>query len=101
MHANNARIGMVFAINCGPDGSTNSFTNFKNSALAIGAQLKAEAAASSSAVPSSTAAAPSTPSVASSAPATTHTVVVGQNGTLQYTPNIIAAAINDVVLFQL
>ena len=39
--------GMVFAINCGPDGAANSFTNFKNSALAIGAQLVADAAASS------------------------------------------------------
>jgi len=39
--------GMVFAINCGADGSANSFTNFKNSALAIGASLKAAAAASS------------------------------------------------------
>jgi len=44
--------GMVFAINCGADGAPNSFTNFKNSALAIGADLKA-AAASSSAVASS------------------------------------------------
>ena len=40
---------MVFAINCGADGSANSFTNFKNAALAIGAELKAEAAASSTA----------------------------------------------------
>lgn len=32
---------MVHAINCGADGSNNSFTNFKNAALAIGAQLKA------------------------------------------------------------
>lgn len=35
--------GMVNAINCGADGSPNSFTNFKNAALAIGAQLKAGA----------------------------------------------------------
>lgn len=41
--------GMVFAVNCGADGAPNSFTNFKQSALAIGAKLKAEAAASSSA----------------------------------------------------
>ena len=27
--------GMVFAVNCGPDGSANSFTNFKQSALNI------------------------------------------------------------------
>jgi len=39
--------GMVFAINCGPDDAPNSFTNFKNSALAHGAKLKAEAAATS------------------------------------------------------
>lgn len=35
--------GMVHAINCGLDGSPNSFTNFKNAALAIGAQLQAGA----------------------------------------------------------
>jgi len=35
--------GMVSAINCGADGSPNSFTNFKNAALAIGAKLKADA----------------------------------------------------------
>jgi len=39
--------GMVFAINCGADGSPNSFTNFKASALAIGASLSASAAAAS------------------------------------------------------
>ena len=36
---------MVFAINCGADGAPNSFTNFKNSALAVGARLAAEASA--------------------------------------------------------
>lgn len=35
--------GMVHAINCGADGAPNSFTNFKNAALAIGTQLKANA----------------------------------------------------------
>jgi plastocyanin len=39
--------GMVFSVNCGPDGAPNSFTTFKNSALAIGAKLKEEAASSS------------------------------------------------------
>ena len=34
---------MVSAINCGADGAPNSFTNFKQSALAIGAKLKADA----------------------------------------------------------
>jgi len=37
--------GMVFAINCGADGAPNSFTNFKNSALAIGAAASAPAPA--------------------------------------------------------
>jgi plastocyanin len=51
--ASHCGAGMVFSINCGPDGSANSFTSFKASALAIGASLKAAAAASSSApVPS-------------------------------------------------
>jgi plastocyanin len=35
--------GMVHAVNCGADGAPNSFTNFKNAALAIGAKLKADA----------------------------------------------------------
>ena len=48
---------MVFAVNCGADGAPNSFTNFKNSALAIGAQLQAAASAASSAAPASSAAA--------------------------------------------
>ncbi|KAG6820384.1 hypothetical protein H0H93_001355 [Arthromyces matolae] len=48
--------GMVFAVNCGLDGSANSFTNFKQSALAIGASLSAAAAASSTAVTTPTSA---------------------------------------------
>ncbi|CAL1696109.1 unnamed protein product [Somion occarium] len=46
--------GMVFAVNCGPDGAQNSFTNFKNSALAIGAQLQSAASSASSAAPTAT-----------------------------------------------
>ncbi|TFK57139.1 hypothetical protein OE88DRAFT_100529 [Heliocybe sulcata] len=46
--------GMVFAVNCPADGSPNSFTNFKNSALAIGSSLAA-AASSTAAAPSETA----------------------------------------------
>jgi plastocyanin len=38
--------GMVFAINCGQDGQPNSFTNFKKSALAVGASLAAPSATS-------------------------------------------------------
>jgi hypothetical protein len=38
---------MVFAVNCGLDGAPNSFTNFKNAALAVGASLSAAATVSS------------------------------------------------------
>ncbi|KAK0506083.1 Cupredoxin [Armillaria luteobubalina] len=37
--------GMVFAVNCGQNGTANSFTNFKSSALAVGASLSAAASA--------------------------------------------------------
>jgi plastocyanin len=53
--ASHCGAGMVFAVNCGQDGSANSFTNFKNSALAIGASLSSSAAAASTAAPSGTA----------------------------------------------
>ena len=46
---------MVFAVNCGLDGSPNSFTNFQKAALAIGASLSA-AASSTSSTPWTTAA---------------------------------------------
>lgn len=42
--ASHCGLGMVFAVNCGLDGAPNSFTNFKQSALAIGASLSASAA---------------------------------------------------------
>lgn len=45
---------MVFAVNCGQDGTPNSFTNFKSSALAIGAQLQAQASQASASVASAT-----------------------------------------------
>jgi hypothetical protein len=45
---------MVFAVNCGADGSANSFTNFKNAALAQGAALKAAAASTSASGASAT-----------------------------------------------
>jgi hypothetical protein len=48
------RSGMVHAINCGADGAPNSFTNFKNAALAVGASLSAAAPPSSTAPPSTT-----------------------------------------------
>ncbi|KAI0702496.1 hypothetical protein BC835DRAFT_1411047 [Cytidiella melzeri] len=50
--------GMVFAVNCPADGSPNSFTNFKNAALAIGAQLKANASAASATVSAAATATP-------------------------------------------
>jgi len=46
--ASHCGAGMVFAVNCGQDGSANSFTNFKAAAQAIGASLSASAAAAAS-----------------------------------------------------
>jgi len=43
--ASHCGAGMVFAVNCGANGTANSFTNFKASALAIGASLSAAAGA--------------------------------------------------------
>lgn len=45
-------LGMVFAVNCGPDGSNTSFTAFQQAALAEGAALRASA--SSAALASAT-----------------------------------------------
>ena len=45
---------MVFAVNCGLDGAPNSFTNFKNAALAIGASLSAAASSTEASTPTST-----------------------------------------------
>lgn len=102
---------MVFAVNCGADGSPNSFTNFKNAALNIGKQLAAEAASSTTVETSSTAVAMSSAVAAppaatsgtttSSAPATTHTILVGGGSQIAYSPSEIQAAQNDVVVFQL
>lgn len=108
-------MGMVFAVNCGPDGSNTSFTSFKNSALAIGQELQAQANATStmsmgspygSAPPAETSVAAVAPPASSgtstsSSAATTHTVTVGSNGALDYSPNEITAAVNDVVVFEL
>lgn len=101
--------GMVFAVNCGADGAPNSFTNFKNSALAVGAQLAGEASASSTYVYESTAvAAPSSTDVATppasttaAAAASTHTVIVGGSMALTFNPSEVSAQPNDVVVFQL
>jgi len=102
--------GMVFAVNCGPDGSPNSFQNFKNAALAQGAATNGSSSPSSS---SSTAATPSatpssTPSStdpsagAASTPAAggqVHTVVVG-GSSLVFTPPNITAKPGDIVTFE-
>jgi plastocyanin len=53
--ASHCGAGMVFAVNCGADGAPNSFTNFKNAALQIGASLSSSATAASSTAPSGTA----------------------------------------------
>jgi hypothetical protein len=44
--ASHCGAGMVFGVNCGPDGAANSFANFSAAALAIGASLSAAAPAS-------------------------------------------------------
>lgn len=103
--------GMVFAVNCGADGSANSFTNFKNAALAVGAELAAEASSASAAggygypASSTDVATPVTTvvastSTASTAAAATHTVVVGGNSSLTFSPSELQAQPNDVVVFQ-
>ncbi|PAV22001.1 hypothetical protein PNOK_0195800 [Pyrrhoderma noxium] len=105
--------GMVFAVNCGADGSPNSFTNFKNAALAVGASLAAEASSTSDAggygapasstvasTPVTTTDAASSASTAAAAAAATHTVVVGGNSSLTFSPSELQAQPNDVVVFQ-
>jgi plastocyanin len=53
-------MGMVFAINCGQDGTPNSFTNFKKAALAIGASEASSTAAAAYPAASTPAAAEAT-----------------------------------------
>jgi len=94
---------MVHAINCGADGAPNSFTNFKNSALAIGAQLKA--AAQSSPSPSGygygtpTASIPSPTASPAPAGGKTIEVIVGGTGNLSFTPSRVSAAPQATVTF--
>jgi plastocyanin len=96
--------GMVHAINCGADGSANSFTNFKNAALAIGAQLKAQNSSGSPGYGygygTSTATSPSPTTTPASAGGNTIEVIVGgPNGNLTFTPSRVSAAPNDIVKF--
>ncbi|KAJ7597202.1 hypothetical protein C8J56DRAFT_919477 [Mycena floridula] len=113
--ASHCGAGMVFAANCGIDPAPNSFSNFKAAALAIGQSLAAAAASTSAAAggyggygsgsgdattTAATQAATSTSTSTSTAAPATHTVIVGFNNTLSFTPNEVAAAAGDIVLFQ-
>ena len=95
--------GMVFAVNCGADGTANSFTNFKNAALAVGQSLASNGTASGTATSSgssSSSSSSSTGTGTSSGASTTHTVVVGGNSTLSFNPPEVSAAVGDVVVYQ-
>lgn len=88
--------GMVHAINCGADGSPNSFSNFKAAALAVGASLSAAA-------PSSTqpyGAAPSTTTSGSQTGTVITVIVGGSAGNVTFTPNHVSAQPQDIVMFQ-
>jgi plastocyanin len=86
--------GMVFAVNCGADGSQNSFTNFKNAALAQGAA----GYPGSYPTPTTTGSVAPTPS-ATTGPQVFNVIVGGPNG-LVFTPSSIAAQPNDIVTFE-
>jgi plastocyanin len=122
--------GMVFAVNCGLDGSPNSFTNFKKAALAIGASLSAAASSSTSwttaayggyTIPPAPEVTPVTQVVSVSnsvwtttynsypgSPAPTpaalagqvHKVIVGGSAGLVFDPSHITALPRDVVVFE-
>jgi len=128
--ASHCGAGMVFAINCPSDGSPNSFTNFKKSALAIGAQLSASASAASptptaayggvSSAPAGTPVpATATISLQSSVWTTTytsfpnspdptpaslsgnvHVVTIGGDNSLTFNPSNITAQPRDIISFQ-
>jgi len=91
--------GMVFAVNCGANGSQNSFTNFKNAALAQGAAAASSAAYPGySATPTATASGGATPSA--TAGPQVHTVIVGGANGEVFTPSSITAQPNDIVTFE-
>ncbi|KAF6766324.1 hypothetical protein DFP72DRAFT_866191 [Ephemerocybe angulata] len=120
--------GMVFAINCGSDDKPNSFTNFKKSALAVGAALATEApaATTTAAYGGLTIAAAPTPTLVTSvitlqsstwtttyssypnSPAPTpatldgavHKVIVGGPGKLAFDPPRLTALPRDVIVFE-
>ncbi|KAI0002044.1 hypothetical protein BJV77DRAFT_32081 [Russula vinacea] len=72
--------GMVFAVNPGADGSNNSFANFKAEALAIGAQLAANATTSTSAAASGTGTASSSTATKDSGATTNGGISLDVNG---------------------
>jgi len=95
--------GMVFAVNCGGDGSANSFTNFQNAALAQGANESSSSYGSAPTYTSTPVAAPSSTGTAAGAASTggqVHTVIVGGAAGLVYTPSNISAQPGDIVTFE-
>lgn len=119
--------GMVFAINCGADGSPNSFTNFKAAAMATAnAQTQAPVAIADPEAPSVTipaevtattvtqtvsldgqtwtttyASYPGSPDpTPSSLTGNTITVTVGANGQLAFNPSIVSAKPRDTIVFE-
>jgi plastocyanin len=89
--------GMVFAINCGPDGAANSFTNFKNSALAIGA---AGSSAPGYPNPNPTTGAPApTTTPQTSGGGAVHQVKVGGTGLIFDPPTLQGVGVGDRVQF--
>ncbi|KAI0051754.1 hypothetical protein FA95DRAFT_1675775 [Auriscalpium vulgare] len=87
--------GMVFAINPGFPGSSNTFAAFQTKALAIGAALSASAGLSTTAAATT---ATSTYTASSGSP-TIHVTVGGPNGETVYNPTNVVASPGDHVLF--
>jgi hypothetical protein len=121
---------MVFAVNCGAEGTNNSFTNFKAAALQVGQSLSAAAAASTTWTAAyGTATVPPPPAgqdvtetitLESSTWATTYTsfpnspaatpasltgnvhkVIVGGPGVLMFNPDHLTAQPRDIITFEL
>ena len=90
----------MFAVNCGPDGSPNSFTNFKNAALAQGAAAASSASGYPGASAASTATVTSSAMPSAGAGPQIHKVIVGGSN-LTYSPSSIVAQPNDIVMFEL
>jgi len=120
--------GMVHAINCGADGTQNSFTNFKAAALAVGASLSAAGSSTyTAAYGSATIPPPENPVVVTetitlqqSTWTTTYSsypnspeptpnsltgnviqvIVGGDAGNVTFTPSRVSAQPRDIVMFQ-